>query len=125
MGQTWMAEPDADRIAFGPRAGHKVLTLHGVMPRESPQSLPALCADIDAFSLHAAVRAAAHDRKRLAALAMPQRPAQPEEANEAAAIAECEVEPAQGRPGRIRAARLLQRVLDIDLQHCPSVPPCP
>lgn len=86
MGQTWMAEPDANRIAFGPRAGHKVLTLHCVMP---------------------------------------QRPAQPEEANEAAAIAECEAEPAQGRPGRIRAARLLQRVLDIDLQQCPSVPPCP
>jgi hypothetical protein len=54
MGQTWLAEPDpgADgdearslrplqaeaityRIAFGPRAGHKVLALRGAMAREA------------------------------------------------------------------------------------------
>ena len=51
MGQTYLAEPDADadeartlrplqaaavtyRIAFGPRASQKVLTLRGAMPRE-------------------------------------------------------------------------------------------
>lgn len=51
MGQTYRAEPGTDeaeartlrplqaaastyRIAFGPRAGHKVLTLRGAMPRE-------------------------------------------------------------------------------------------
>jgi hypothetical protein len=72
MGQTYLAEPDADgeeartlrplqaaaityRIAFGPRAGQKVLTLRGAMPREAATRQP-LCADIDGFSLHAAVR---------------------------------------------------------------------
>ena len=70
MGQAWLAEPDADgeesrtlrplqaaaityRIAFGPRAGQKVLTLRGAMPREDRARQP-LCADIDGFSLHAA-----------------------------------------------------------------------
>ena len=76
MGQTYLADPNADgdeartlralqaaaityRIAFGPRAGQKVLTLRGAMAREL------LCSDIDGFSLHAAVRIEAHDRKRL------------------------------------------------------------
>jgi hypothetical protein len=52
------------RIAFGPRAGHMVLTLRGAMSREATVRQP-LCADIDGFSLHAAVRCEAHDRKRL------------------------------------------------------------
>ena len=52
------------RIAFGPRAGRKVRTLRGAMPREAAARRP-LCADIDGFSLHAAVRVEAHDRKRL------------------------------------------------------------
>ena len=81
MGQAWLAEPDADgeeagtlrplqaaaityRIAFGPRAGQKVLTLRGAMPRKDRARQP-LCADIDGFSLHAGVRVEAHDRKRL------------------------------------------------------------
>jgi hypothetical protein len=81
MGQTYLAEPVADgeeartlrplqaaavtyRIAFGPRAGNKVLTLRGAMPREDAARQP-LCADIDGFSLHAAVRVEAHERKRL------------------------------------------------------------
>jgi hypothetical protein len=81
MGQAWLAEPVTDgeeartlwplqaaaityRIAFGPRAGQKVLTLRGAMPREDRAHQP-LCADIDGFSLHAAVRVEAHDRKRL------------------------------------------------------------
>ncbi|MFN9193219.1 MAG: transposase [Pseudomonadota bacterium] len=34
------------------------------MPRETPARQP-LCADIDGFSLHAAVRVGAHDRRRL------------------------------------------------------------
>ena len=41
-----------------------MLTLRGAMPRETT-ARQALCADIDAFSLHAAVRVEAHDRKRL------------------------------------------------------------
>jgi hypothetical protein len=81
MGQTYLAEPDAEgeeartlrplqaaaityRIAFGPRAGQKVLTLRGAMPREATLRQP-LCDDIDGFSLHAAVRVEAHDRRRL------------------------------------------------------------
>jgi hypothetical protein len=52
------------RIAFGPRAGRKVLTLRGAIPREAA-ARQRLCADIDGFSLHAAVRVEAHDRKRL------------------------------------------------------------
>jgi hypothetical protein len=52
------------RIAFGPRAGQKVLTLRGAAPREGTPRQP-LCADIDGFSLHAAVRVDAHDRRRL------------------------------------------------------------
>jgi hypothetical protein len=80
-GRSWLAEPDADgdeaptlrplqaaavtyRIAFGSRAGQKVLTLRGAMPREVTARQP-LCADVDGFSLHAAVRIEAHERRRL------------------------------------------------------------
>ena len=66
MGQTYLAEPDADgedartlrplqaaavtyRVAFGPCAGQKVLTLRGAMPREAAPRQP-LCADIDGNS---------------------------------------------------------------------------
>ena len=59
-----MCPGSAYRIAFGPRAGQKVLTLRGAMPRDA-SARQALCADIDGFSLHAAVRVEAHDRKRL------------------------------------------------------------
>ena len=52
------------RIAFGPRAGQKVLTLWGAMVREGV-AREFLCSDIDGFSLHAAVRVQAHERKRL------------------------------------------------------------
>ena len=52
------------RIAFGPRAGQKVLTMQGAMPREKDFK-QTLCADIDGFSLHAAVRCAADDRQAL------------------------------------------------------------
>lgn len=72
MCQTCLAEPDADgeelralrplqaaaathRIAFGPRTGQKMLILRDAMPRETAVR-QALCADIDGFSLHAAVR---------------------------------------------------------------------
>ena len=81
MGQTYLADPDADgeeartlrplqaaavtyRIAFGLRAGQRVLTLRGATPRETAVRQP-LCADIDGFSLHAAVRCEAHDRNWL------------------------------------------------------------
>ena len=60
---------------------------------------------------------------RLCSLGVPQRPAAPDAPSAApAASAECEVETetAQGRPGRISWARLLKRVFDIDMQHCPN-----
>jgi hypothetical protein len=154
-----------------------------------------LCADIDGFSLHAAVRVEAHDRKRLEQLCryitrpalsdervqinaagqvelklktpwrdgtthlvmsplefmqrlavlvprprlhlirfhgvlapnaklrplvVPQGPAQTEQSTEPTAAAECEIETAQARPGRISWARLLKRAFDIDMQHCPN-----
>ena len=44
----------------------------------------------------------------------------PQPATEAAAAVQCEAETAQVRPGRISWARLLKRVFDIDMQHCPN-----
>jgi hypothetical protein len=210
MGQTYLAEPDAEgeeertlrplqaaavtyRIAFAPRAGQKVLTLRGATPRDTP-ARQTLCADIDSFSLHAAVRVEAHDRKRLEQLCryitrpaqseervqlyaagqvelklktpsrdgtthlvmsplefmqrlaalvprprlhlirfhgvlapnarlrarvVPQGPADEQQRADAAVVAECEAGQTPARPHRIRWARLLKRVFDIDLQHCP------
>jgi hypothetical protein len=165
------------------------------MPREDRARQP-LCADIDGFSLHAAVRVQANDRKRLEqlcryitrpalsdervqlngaghvelklktpwrdgtthlvvspleftqrlvalvprprlhlirfhgvlapnaklrAFVVPQRPPDQEKpATEAAAAAGCEAETVQARPNRISWARLLKRVFDIDMQHCPN-----
>ncbi|WP_162910286.1 transposase [Azohydromonas sediminis] len=81
MEQTYLAEPSNNgdeahtlrplqaaaityRIALAPRAGQEVLTPRGAMPHETEARQP-LCADIDGFSLHAAVRVEAHDRERL------------------------------------------------------------
>ena len=81
MVQTDLAEPDANgeevrtlrplqaaasayRIAFGPRAGQKVLKLRGAMPREDRTRHP-LCADIDWFS--AACRGAGRSARSQAA----------------------------------------------------------
>jgi hypothetical protein len=52
------------RIAFGPRAGQKVLPVKGAMPREKDFKQP-LSADNNGFSLHAAMRCAAEDRQAL------------------------------------------------------------
>ena len=54
----------AYRIAFIPRAGQKVLTVQGVMPREA-NFKQTLCADSDGFNLHAPVRCGANDRRAL------------------------------------------------------------
>jgi len=51
-------------IALGARAGQKVMTLQGAMPRYADCKQP-LCADISGFSLHAAVRCGADDRQAL------------------------------------------------------------
>ena len=45
------------RIAFGPRAGQKVLSLQTV-PSFEAQDTPQLCVNQQGFSLHAAVRCA-------------------------------------------------------------------
>jgi len=54
----------AYRIAFGPRAGQKVLTVQGAMPRDGDFK-QTLCANIQVFSLHAAMRCGADDRQAL------------------------------------------------------------
>ena len=59
-----MCSGSAYRIAFGPRAGQKVFTVQGTMPRDAAFT-QALCADVQGFSLHAAVRCAADDRQAL------------------------------------------------------------
>ena len=173
-----------------------MLSLRASQPREATPRQP-LCADIDGFSLHAAVRVEAHDRKRLEqlcryitrpalsdervrlnaagqvelklktpwrdgtthlvmsplesmqrlaalvprprlhlirfhgvlapnaklrSLVVPQGQGRevPRQAAEAAAAAGCEAETVQARPHRISWARLLKRVFDIDMQHCPN-----
>jgi hypothetical protein len=57
---------------------------------------------------------------KLRALVVPQGPAQPEQVTAAADAAECNVEPAQALPHQISWARLLERVFDIHMQHCPK-----
>ena len=208
QGQTYMADADADsdearvlrplqaaactyRIAFGPRAGQKVLTVQGAMPRDADFK-KTLCADIDGFSLHAAVRCGADDREgleqlcryitrpalanervqtnaagqvvlklktawrdgtthlvmsplefmqRLAALVPRPRlhlirfhgvlapnaklralvvPQEPEPPAPAAPPAEGEAGCAHHRPVRLSWAKLLKRVFEIDIGHCPN-----
>ena len=57
---------------------------------------------------------------KLRALVVPQGPEQTGRSTEVAAGTECEADHVQGRPGRISWARLLKRVFDIDMQHCPN-----
>jgi Putative transposase len=52
------------RIVFGPRAGQKVLILRGANPKAVDCKQP-LCANLEGFGLHAAVRCASHERKPL------------------------------------------------------------
>ena len=51
------------RIAMGPRAGRKVLTLVGCGERREPHRSRDLCANAQGFSLHAGVHCAANDRQ--------------------------------------------------------------
>ena len=52
------------RTAIGPRAGQKVLVVQGTMPRETGFN-QTLCANMEGFSLHPAVRCGAEDCKSL------------------------------------------------------------
>jgi Putative transposase/Transposase zinc-binding domain len=75
--RTYLAEADREssllplqaasctyRIALGPRAGQKVLSLQSV-PSPDKSSMPDLCAKLHGFTLHAAVRWGADQRKEL------------------------------------------------------------
>ena len=57
---------------------------------------------------------------KLQALVVPQGPAAQEQLTEAAAASEYEAQTIPGRPRRFSWARLLKRVFDIDMQHCPN-----
>ena len=74
--RTYLAEADREsallplqaasctyRIALGPRAGQKVLSLQSV-PSPDKSSTPDLCAKLHGFSLHAAVRWGGWKRRR-------------------------------------------------------------
>ena len=77
-GMTYMAETDESdnamsplqsaactyRIALGPRAGQKVLSLQTVLSFEA-HNTPQLCVNQQGFSLHAAVRCAMNQRNKL------------------------------------------------------------
>jgi hypothetical protein len=52
------------RVALGPRAGHKVLSLQTVPSRPADSTQPG-CVNAHGFSLHAGARCAAHQRKEL------------------------------------------------------------
>ncbi len=77
QGMRYLAEPDAHnaltalqaasctyRIALGPRAGQKVLSLQS-LPSTDERSTPGLCAKRHGFSLHAGVRCGADQRREL------------------------------------------------------------
>ena len=58
---------------------------------------------------------------KLRALAVPQEvPQEPEPADQESKLAEWEASCAHHRPVRLSRAKLLQRVFDLDLEHCPS-----
>ena len=77
QGMTYLAEIDSHsaltflqaasctyRIALGPLAGQKVLSLQTISSQRE-QPAPALCANAHGFSLHAAVRCAADQPRQL------------------------------------------------------------
>ena len=85
------------------------------MPREKDFK-QTLCADIDGFSLHSAIRCLAPNAK-LRALVVPQELEPPAQA---APPAVCEATRAHHLPVRLSWAKPLKRVFDLDLKHCPN-----
>jgi hypothetical protein len=77
-GITYLADPDADnalgplqaaactyRIAFGPRAGQKVLSLPAATPGPVSPTTSQRCVNAQGFSLHAETRCAINQRHKL------------------------------------------------------------
>jgi hypothetical protein len=101
------------RIAFGPRAGQRVQTLQGALPREA-SGKQRLCADLQGFSLQAAVRCTTHQvmsplefMQRLAALVPRPR------------LRLILFHGVLSPNAKLRA-KLLKRVFNLDLEHCPN-----
>jgi len=57
---------------------------------------------------------------KLRAQVVPQEPEQPEPPTQAATPAECEATCTHHRPVRLSWAKLLKRVFEVDLEHCPN-----
>ncbi len=123
------------RIALGPRAGQKVLSLQTVSSRER-KFTQALCANAYGFSLHAAVRCGADQRQQLERLCRYiTRPALAPHAKSRAAIVSSPAQQASNppadrahahhSPARMSWARVLKRVFDIDIEHCPILAAAP
>ncbi len=93
-------------------------TAHLVMsPLEFMQRLAALVPRLRLHLIRS--RGVLAPNARLRAGVVPQETEAAEQVTEAAVDGECEIETTQLRPGRIGWARLLKRVFDIDMEHCP------
>ena len=107
------------RIAFGPRAGQKVLTLRTLLSQAAPPTSER-CVNAQGFSLHAEVRLASNQRHKLehhAKLRAEIIPSAPVNANDK--LADHGDARLPSTQARIRWAQLLKRVFDIDIEHCP------
>jgi hypothetical protein len=94
-------------------------TTHLVMsPLQFMQRLAALVPRprLHLIRFHGVLAPSARRRARV----VPQGPADEQPRADAAAVAECEAGQTPARPHRIGWARLLRRVFDIDMQHCPN-----
>ena len=100
------ARPSERRDATARQRHAKVLTLRGAMPRPRLHLI-----------WHHGVLA---PNARLRPLVVPQKPEVQERAAEVAVAGGCDVQTVQSRPRRLSWARLLKRVFDIDMQHCPN-----
>ena len=54
-----------NRIALGPRAGQKVLSLHSLSSTDKKETISGLCANAHGFSLHSGVCCGADQRQQL------------------------------------------------------------
>jgi hypothetical protein len=87
----------------GPRAGQKVLMLQGAMPRPR----------LHLFWFHSVLAPNA----KLRALVVPH---EPEASAQKPKPTECEAGSAHHRPVRLSWVKLLKRVFEVDMEHCPN-----